>query len=467
MKYAVESATGVLYLGIVATAKRPNPDTGEDTPVRPTKESKMGNETEARGAQTSAQTKAGGTGDKLQGTSSSGSSGNSIEFPIPNAYVGSAVFRHKRIVTSYANNFTYVKATWTPYTAKKQFYLTTPLACVPVDSIPWYLSPAEFNALPITSEVTMVKTKIIPYGYRLPFLIKASGLTYANAQADLIGCYGFGLNNKYNGSNFIMSYDTTQSTKPVGVGMSSTCDSYSMWGKPLKPDVTDTPNDLIIPSSVGNIHILPTYFCQNADVEGSGDYNTTLFHDLTTFQLVEKPSHSINYQYRPEVCVLKMGTPYPPTRNQSKTVYPVGAKFAGNQVISMNNNYGTTSDNSIDTDEYLTRQVIPYNSFIEQSGVVSNGLTSTQGTFMAPTLHVGVLPLDTSYSSTTDDFSQTVVAQWSCETEIQIKYNLNFTHTCSEFVTKESATFCGDVKYIKNDGHLHYWLGRPVYVDTT
>lgn len=62
-----------------------------------------------------------------------------------------------------------------------------------------------------------MKSTIKPYDYRMPFLVKSSWLIYANSQADTIGCYATGLNNKYNGFNFQITYDNQNLMLPVDV----------------------------------------------------------------------------------------------------------------------------------------------------------------------------------------------------------------------------------------------------------
>lgn len=115
-------------------------------------------------------------------------------------------------------------------------------------------------------------------------------------------------------------------------------------------------------------------------------------------------------------------------------------------------------------DYYNTNSAIPYESVLEQSGIVARGMTNTQGAFMAPSLHIGALPLDTTHTTNADDFAQPVVLQWLCETECTVQYQYCLTHPRLNVVTKEGATFVGDVKYLKNTGNRGYYMGRPVYI---
>lgn len=125
----------------------------------------------------------------------------------------------------------------------------------------------------------------------------------------------------------------------------------------------------------------------------------------------------------------------------------------------------TTAQDNATSDEYNTNVTIPYDSVIEQSGVVSRGMTNSQGAFMAPSLHVGALPLDTTHTINAEEYAQPCVLQWLCETECTVVYNYNLTHARLNCVTKEGARFIGDNKYLTCDGKRGYYMGRPVRID--
>lgn len=144
---------------------------------------------------------------------------------------------------------------------------------------------------------------------------------------------------------------------------------------------------------------------------------------------------------------------------------PMGGKFVGNQETKYSCWQGVlTGQDSPTTDYYETGANIPYDSVIEQSSIISRGMSNSQGAFMAPTLHVGALPLDTQHTINAEEFAQPVVLQWLCETECVIKYEYNLTHPRQNFVTKEGACFIGDTKYLVCDGKRGYYMGRPVRV---
>lgn len=100
---------------------------------------------------------------------------------------------------------------------------------------------------------------------------------------------------------------------------------------------------------------------------------------------------------------------------------PMGGKINGNQEARYSNWAGVLTGQDKPTwDSCNTGVTIPHDTVIEQSVIVSRGMNDTQGWFMAPTLHVGALPLDTTHTINADEFAQPVVLQWLCETECTV-----------------------------------------------
>lgn len=104
--------------------------------------------------------------------------------------------------------------------------------------------------------------------------------------------------------------------------------------------------------------------------------------------------------------MIKPSFTYSPARN-GKFTMPAGGKFVGNQETKYSSWMGVTTGQDSPTLDYYN--TIPYESVIEQSGIVSRGMTNTQGAFMHPSLHVGALPLDTTHTINAEEFAQPVV----------------------------------------------------------
>ena len=114
--------------------------------------------------------------------------------------------------------------------------------------------------------------------------------------------------------------------------------------------------------------------------------------DITTF-IWKGLGPPIVYEYRPEICVCKRTYTYPPARNGSY-IMPAGGTFLGNMTQKYTNtDGGATQEDNPSEDDYVTGKQVPYNSILEQSGIVTRGVSNSQGCFMAPTLGESVVPV--------------------------------------------------------------------------
>lgn len=66
---------------------------------------------------------------------------------------GKLIFRHTCLLTSCGFAYKCLKSIRTTPEGNIQFLVTTLYAYVPFDKVPWYLSPADFRNLPLTSSV--------------------------------------------------------------------------------------------------------------------------------------------------------------------------------------------------------------------------------------------------------------------------------------------------------------------------
>lgn len=78
----------------------------------------------------------------------------------------------------------------------------------------------------------------------MPFLVKSVDLTYAYSQTDIVGCYATGLNNKYNGANFQVTYDATNVMLRTDVTYDKGFAIDSLWGQVMGADKTFTSSSI-------------------------------------------------------------------------------------------------------------------------------------------------------------------------------------------------------------------------------
>lgn len=81
---------------------------------------------------------------------------------------------------------------------------------------------------------------------------------------------------------------------------------------------------------------LQSYFCQNIDLEAKKRYSTYVLDDVNTF-LFKAIGPSIDYVYRPEICVLNTPYTYSPPQHGA-TIMPCGVNLQ--LVWKQNKTYG-------------------------------------------------------------------------------------------------------------------------------
>ncbi|KAK9720448.1 Capsid protein VP4 [Popillia japonica] len=78
---------------------------------------------------------------------------------------------------------------------------STSLAYLPVDWVPFYLSPVEYNNLPIGSYIKEVYVEVIPKGVRCSFDVGTTLTGSANSMHVIFGKHCIGLNQKFDITN--------------------------------------------------------------------------------------------------------------------------------------------------------------------------------------------------------------------------------------------------------------------------
>ena len=100
----------------------------------------------------------------------------------------------------------------------------TPLAILNPDMMALFVSPAEYNAMPLWTYARNCKIKVTPLGYRLPFATNEATSTYANSQTIVQVATTVGLNTQINlvESGYILDQtDLTNVANLTGVGYSN------------------------------------------------------------------------------------------------------------------------------------------------------------------------------------------------------------------------------------------------------
>ena len=95
---------------------------------------------------------------------------------------GHIIIENSDLFYSWGYNFTGLDIADASATGAKQRWLMTPMAYVPVDYLPFYMSQAQFDDLPGEADVVSVSCKVTPWGSRVSFQTNADTSSPATAQ---------------------------------------------------------------------------------------------------------------------------------------------------------------------------------------------------------------------------------------------------------------------------------------------
>lgn len=254
-----------------------------------------------------------------------------IHRPISNFKTEKIVISHSRFMFSYGYQYKCLEATLKCESSGGQYLLCTPFARVPCHGLPFYMTKTEFTNLPIGSQGAIFTCQVQPLVFRTPFITNSAAINSVNSNLLVHGIHAHGLNIKYNGTN--LEYSSTLSA-PMIITEAKHRDDNSIcvaeyWGDIQKVGST-TVNFSEIPACFGNNKPLRTYYAQNIDKGEGLPTVPDLMTDLHVYNMVNGDGNPpINWEYRPQVCVLKTSEPYPHYRSyvgQKGTNFIYGTK---------------------------------------------------------------------------------------------------------------------------------------------
>lgn len=475
-KYGVESVTGVLYPRLPTqedlSRKR---KLNETTPTKmadgpPAKQPRLdGRGTSTTGDAVLTQTGAGGGPNPAVSAGSSASEHTNVSMTQrPEFHKGKLVFNHQRMMFSYGYQFKSFKTQCATSDQMAESLTLTPYANVPVDCVPWYLTPSEFDNLPVTSGIKRCVTVVTPMGYRTPFITNSSGINSVNSNLLVFGMCAHGLNNRYNGDNVLIKSDASNPMYPTGYDWHSKegCDHELWWGKKVG-DETDV-GFANIHAGFGNMQKFSTYYAQNLDHKNGAPSLPELNQSINYFPMINGVGNTpIIWEYRPQVNVLKPAYPYAPLRDNANgkvTRFNFGQKITGQTLWDINlSGHGQSGHISQKKEAMCGIATVPYESYVEQCGSLSHGFVEYAGGVKPPSLHIGVLPVHAYSTNISDSTVQEIVAIYKVETEIEIEYSFNFTHTYESFVPPNLATWA-DNNLLKLGSYPHWFNGYRSFV---
>lgn len=375
--------------------------------------------------------------------------------------VGHLNFTKSRVMYSYGYSTELI-------TEATERVITTPMALIPVDFLPFYISEAEFMMLPVNCKVDEVWCTVTPIGTRTAFDTGSTLSGTATSEYIPIGLKYIGLNLDFYGDNHKFDTATEKPMKPTGVNTLSTTDMI----KKYYEDVAS--HAMCVPRSISE------YFCHRINystIPMDKDRQPVKNYIVNTSGLPQADqkieqfliNNNLNvpiveYSYKPRAgLITRLKEHYIPHSYMGKAIQtplqrPVKHKlliFEGkDNPISGDVGLGSkwAEPQLVNTlDSTYIRQIENYNSFNLQNG----GNTS----IAQPQVHVGIQATpQLNPASEASDFLNSCV-YWKVDCGIVMSYNTN-----SAF-TKQNVSWPREVTFIENCPYK-YTNGSTVFGHT-
>lgn len=364
---------------------------------------------------------------------------------------GHIIIENSDLFYTWGYNFTGLDIADNNLDTVKQKWLMTPMAYVPVDYLPFYMSKGQFDDLPGEAEVVSVSCKVTPWGSRVSFQTNADTTAPATAQHVVVGMSAIGLNldPTFNWAN----RDVTESNTMI-ISTHAAPDEAKLikklWGENKGVNWYKD-----VPSTFGAIRQLDIYggpvvdnYVKPAPAVGAtpavDEYIPTGWPDLSTkanrFAYdAFKGKPIINYEYTPKFGVLKSKASRWQS-NRSDTGCDLYTTHGGNDPFYINtsinrrtkdtatpaNQTGTSNEVSLTSfsvkDVSMNAAAQGYTVMIERDRCRNRISDVGQPIQIQPQLHVGILPVQANSPGASVGFV-CAAAYWQIDRVIKIKVN--------------------------------------------
>lgn len=338
-------------------------------------------------------------------------------------------FRFKKTDVGGAQTSSNFRLVDSPFTSPTMGLLT-PLAAIIPDILAWYMTPAQFEALPPWTYAKTCRIKITPLGYRLPFATNEANSTYANSQTLVQIAYSVGLNTKWNMITAGYNTGANDLTDPTGYDTSIAYDEL-LYGT----NVEDPEAEGSLGASIGVPKHLNMY---TTIVKGTSTYEDPPLLDHICIQNVNdcKGIPIINYEYTFKNGLIKMPNREFVQRQRMRQGFQIPQALGENEppLVDSTGNSGALSGvhppNTINQSNLGVFN--SYKTLIEKAPLFNRQLGQCQQPDRPPIVHFGVMPVVASAALATTPAYSDVVVQWMVECELSTETNFNYADTVNQ-----------------------------------
>ena len=309
----------------------------------------------------------------------------------------------------------------------------TPLAIINPDMLCLFMSPAEWNNLPLWTYAKNCRIKVTPLGYRLPFATNEPTSTYANSQTIVQVATTVGLNNQLSIIESGYQLDPSDLTN-VGNLQAVTYEQrlQTLYGSTSNVGIGAC---MGVPRYWNNY---TTIMASNYNASASNGHNNPNLINMMNIQNVNdcKGTPLINYRYDYKNGLIKwdqyafqrytMGNGAPAAWKTIETGFE-------NTIHWQNRDTGSGGGNISLTQAEVRRlfgsiHLPDYNMRLEKSHWLTRQFGQNLTADRPPLVHFGVMPVQSNAAMANKADFANVCVIWQIETELECEYSYDFTN---------------------------------------
>lgn len=342
-------------------------------------------------------------------------------------------FEHVHLINTWGNAY----KVSTPGTRLKTKVMLTSLASLPVSAVCFWMTYAEFKNLPEGTRINSVECLVTPKGFKTSFDTGTSVTASANNTQGIFGQCAVGLNQKLIVRNYELSRDATQ---PMLISNFSVPDKHDvaerLWGR----NVYDDKYDDSIPSCMGIPRALKLYagILQPYKDSDKGKQVTAgwpeLIKHLKVFNYLDHiDTPAVHYAYQVKTNIIR------PKRTQVEiddaahhSCIMGGEDIAIYKGSLSEEDFTITRVNKLNS---VKRADVSYESYIKETVEHCHSVTVLDHTphnsgHPQPSLHIGILPVQTNAPDKALQEYVTACATWEIKTRIELvtDYHQDYIH---------------------------------------
>lgn len=335
--------------------------------------------------------------------------------------------------------------------------IRTPLACIPVNDLSLYISPAEYEKLAPEARAISCRVKVTPKGFRTSFSTAQTNPTYSNSNHTIFGVHAIGLNKSQFGEHGIYEEQNANPMEPdTKTEVPKDCMRKVCWG----PKCGDADFMENLPNCIMVKRSLPIYWNLNVYRKSIDPAKNQiclgwpqLREQITEWDFAGHVNIPvINYQYKFQNGIIKSRKAFWAQRSKN-AVDNEAAAYLGNGTHNrfdvQTNKNGELVQVKSATDTLVVKNVEAYDTNIEKP-TLTNLFGKMGSCAIQPLIYVGVQPIEANVPKAKGTYTN-VQVNWLIELELDVEISEHLPFTESQLVHPWEVNNLGYKSYTVTD----------------